>query len=143
MAADDLIKRICKQTVISKKINGASFFNVRSPSPLGQPPRSTTVRINSDDPPPNGVIPMVPMFEVQSLTMQLGPENKDFHVEGVNTTSNDAIFASDNKVYSFFIIVFSFACAERRSLNLAVYNRPDFLDNWHDRDGLGNQHIYL
>lgn len=99
MTADDLIKRFCKQTVISnKKLTGRVFFNVRSPSPLGQPLRSTTVRINNDDPPPNGVVPMVPMFEVQSLTMQLGPENKDFHVEGVNTTSNDAIFASDNKV---------------------------------------------
>ena len=93
-----------------KKINGASFFNVRSPSPLGQPPRSTTVRINSDDPPPNGVVPMVPMFEVQSLTMQLGPENKDFHVEGVNTTSSDAIFASDNKVWLLHNGLFSRMC---------------------------------
>jgi len=110
MAADDSIKRFCKQTVISKKNNGASFFNVRSPSPLGQPPRSTTARINNDDPPPNGVVPMVPMFEVQSLTMQLGPENKDFHVEGVNTTSNDAIFASDNKVELLHNCLFSRMC---------------------------------
>ena len=45
--------------------------------------------------------------------------------------------------YGFSIMVFSVACAERRSLSLAVYNRLDFLDNWHDRDGLGNQHIYI
>lgn len=30
-------------------------------------------------------------------------------------------------------MVFSVTRAERRSLSLAVYNRLDFLDNWHDR----------
>ena len=41
---------------------------------------------------------MAPMFEVQSLSMQLGEETKDFQVEGVNSSSEDAIFSSKNKV---------------------------------------------
>jgi len=70
-----------------------------SPS-VGQPLRSTSVQLNQDSP-SNGMIPMAPMFEVQSLSMQLGEETKDFQVEGVNSSSEDAIFSSENKIFSF------------------------------------------
>lgn len=69
----------------------------RSPSPLGQPLKSNTVQLNQD-PPSNGFIPMVPMFEVQSVTVSLGPEVKDVKVEEVNTSADDALFSNDNKV---------------------------------------------
>ena len=56
----------------------------------------TTVSIEPD-PPQSGVIPLVPMYEVQSLTMELGSESL-VQVEGVNTSNKDAIFSYDNKV---------------------------------------------
>lgn len=50
------------------------------------------------EPPQHGAIPLVPTYEVQSLSMELG-EEPILQVEGVNnTTSNDAIFSYDNKV---------------------------------------------
>ena len=52
----------------------------------------------NDDPPPNGAVPMLPMFEVQSLSMQLGPETNDFQVEGANTSSDADIFSPNHKV---------------------------------------------
>lgn len=71
-----------------------------APSPLGQPLKSNTVQLNQD-PPSNGFIPMVPMFEVQSVTVSLGPEVKDVKVEEVNTSADDAFFSNDNKIFSF------------------------------------------
>ena len=50
------------------------------------------------DPPQHGAIPLVPSYEVQSVSMQLGAEPDVVQVEGVDTASNDVIFSNDNKV---------------------------------------------
>ena len=75
----------------------ASILYCRSPSSPGQPLRSNTIQLN-DDPPPNGAVPMLPMFESQSLSVQLGPEINDVQVEGANTPSDAVIFSPKHKV---------------------------------------------
>ena len=58
--------------------------------------RENIIRFEQE-PPQHGAIPLVPTYEVQSLSMELG-EEPILQVEGVNTASNDAIFSYDNKV---------------------------------------------
>ncbi|KAL9959813.1 hypothetical protein ACROYT_G033169 [Oculina patagonica] len=70
-----------------------------NPSPMAPSQTETLVRIDPDAP-QTGALPMVPMYEVQSVSMQLGSENA-IQVENVNTSSNDAIFSNDNKIFSF------------------------------------------
>lgn len=72
---------------------------------LRKPSSGSSVKENivgfEQEPPQHGAIPLVPTYEVQSLSMELG-EEPILQVEGVNnTTSNDAIFSYDNKIFSF------------------------------------------
>ena len=64
---------------------------------MGPSQTETTVRLDPE-PPQEGAVPLVPMYEVQSVTMQLGSENP-VQVEGVHTSADDALFSNDNKVY--------------------------------------------
>ena len=73
-------------------------FYFSNPSPLGPSQREITVRLDPE-PPQEGAVPLVPMYEVQSLTMQLGSENPvPLQVESVHTSADDALFSNDNKV---------------------------------------------
>lgn len=75
------------------------LLRLRKPS-SGSSVKENIVRFEQE-PPQHGAIPLVPTYEVQSLSMELG-EEPILQVEGVNnTTSNDAIFSYDNKIFSF------------------------------------------
>lgn len=77
-------------------INLLFFLYFSNPPPAGPSQRSNTVRFDPD-PPQNGAVPLVPLYESQSLSMQLGSESV-LQVENINTTSDDAIFSNENKV---------------------------------------------
>ena len=66
-----------------------------TPAPPGASQRDVEIAF-VDDPQQDGNVPMMPMYEVQSLTMEMGPDSA-VQEEGVNATS-DSIFAHENKV---------------------------------------------